>query len=204
MLQTRLKASLPIFYGMPRELLVEPYVDQGAVREPSVKAHLDALESCGSLYSLIESGSFGYAGALGGSYIRRLLAGYGRLGLKGQMQSRCATTLYPRNGASYRVLSLMGAFGGKGLAMRNVIAAKGSLGMNLQRIIFQETRLPRRSLKNRIHDELGITVPESTGRLNNKYRTELTFSDVACLDLALAALGSEVLYWGRLWSARAT
>lgn len=77
------------------------------------------------------------------------------------------------------------------MLLRNVIAAKGSMSLNLQRIAFQEQRQPRNQIK-RLVSELGITLPERGGRMVNKYRTEISYEDIALLDLVLSALGLDI------------
>ena len=179
---------------MPLEIAIEPRLEPGMIKEPNVQvqALLEMLEGCGSLMHIGPDGDSGYGGVLCGSYVKRVLKGLPKLGLKTQQAVKSSTMVFPRDTASYRVLSLMQAFGSGSMAIRNVAAIKGSMAMNLQRVGYQEKRLPK-ELKDRIYRELSLTVPESSGRLSNRFRTEMTRTDIAALDITLAALGCDAL-----------
>ena len=129
-----------------------------------------------------------YRGVLGAGLYELVSRAYDSMKINSGRKLR-PTEIFPRDSNCYRILSMFEAHGTSTCELRNVAAIRGSLFFNLSRILFQETRTPRKTLAKMIARDMGISVPCEDAGLINSSRMEMSSPDVALLDLILSGLG---------------
>ena len=151
MLQEHKHQSFPHWNGMPVELLVEPHPTVKEASDGRLHQVMSTVERSGNVQKIDRASEDGrmYGGMFGNGYIKFVNSGVSEL--KIPIGSKGATAIFPRDSASYRIHSMFMAYGLETQnVMRNVVAARGSLTMNLQRIAYREEERPRAAIRKMV------------------------------------------------------